>query len=835
MACPRALIFSMIASLMLTVASASLAADTPAAKTKTIPASAPSTIDARPWPRTYTIDGTKFQLYRPQLDTWTGNQLKARAAMSVFTGTSKDAKGNVVQEQTYGVLWVSARTDTDKDAREVTLTNITFDRAKFPASPDSEARYLALAQKISPGTDLVVSLDQLEASLALLNSQQKVASLPVNNTPPDILFSFEPAVLILIDGEAVWKPAGVAGVERTVNTRALLLRYQGKVYLGYGSHWASAASLAGPWTGAASVPPALDQVMQKAVAANQAPASKDVPKDIADEFKEGKFPAVFVRTHAAELIVADGEPQFAAIPGTQLAYVSNTPADVFALQTDPRPWYVLISGRWFTAASNQGPWTYVAQSALPADFAKIPSDSPKSAVLASVAGTPESKEALIANSIPQTATVDKTKATFQSHYDGHPQFKSIEGTSLKYAQNSSVPIIDVPGASYYALSNGVWFVSEGSGGPWQVAVTVPPAIYSIPSSSPIHYVTYARVYGSNGNDVYVGYTPGYYGTVVSESTVVYGTGYPCNSWVGDVWYGCPTTYGYGAAFAFGAAVGWGLAFGWGWYDPWFDPWWGPWAGYYPGFYYPWAYGGAVAANVYGRWGNSVVAGTAAAWANPWTGNYGRAGRGAYYNTATGGHGYGYAGRNTNIYTGNTAAAAGGIRYNPQTGRVVAGHGAAAGNIYTGNGAAAGARTVVNTNTGQVTREAGGAARTDNGATAAGGFNSHGAQGNAAGAGYIHYDKQTGDVTHGGAVDVNGNVYAGHDGNVYKHDADGGWEKAGGNGQFNKTDKPDPSLNNDRLSRDRGEERQTGRGNFDRGSYGGNFHGRMGGMRGGFRR
>ena len=186
---------------------------------------------------------------------------------------------------------------------------------------------------------------------------------------------------------------------------------------------------------------------------------------------------------------------------------------------------------------------------------------------------------------------------------------------------------------------------------------------------------------------------------------------------------------------------------------------------WPGYYYPWAYGGAVAANVYGRWGNSVVAGTAAGWANPWTGNYGRAGAGGFYNTATGGRGYGYAGRNTNIYTGNSTAAAGGVRYNPETGRAVAGHGAAAGNIYTGNGAAAGGRTVVNTDTGRVTREAGGVSRSGAGATAAGGFNTNGAGGNAQGAGYIHYDRATGDVNRAGAVNVNGDVYAGHDGNV----------------------------------------------------------------------
>ena len=59
----------------------------------------------------------------------------------------------------------------------------------------------------------------------------------------------------------------------------------------------------------------------------------------------------------------------------------------------------------------------------------------------------------------------------------------------------------------------------------------------------MHYVTYARVYASTPTEVTVGYTPGYYGTVVSEQVVVYGTGYNYSPWVGNYWYGYPGTYG----------------------------------------------------------------------------------------------------------------------------------------------------------------------------------------------------------------------------------------------------------------------------------------------------
>ena len=58
-----------------------------------------------------------------------------------------------------------------------------------------------------------------------------------------------------------------------------------------------------------------------------------------------------------------------------------------------------------------------------------------------------------------------------------------------------------------------------------MATAVPTEIYRIPASSPIHYVTYVHVYGFTPQVVYVGYTPGYMGTVVTPyGTVVYGTG-----------------------------------------------------------------------------------------------------------------------------------------------------------------------------------------------------------------------------------------------------------------------------------------------------------------------
>lgn len=843
------------------IALALLGSPLPASAQAADPAASQVNIDARPFPREFTVQGTSFNVHQPQFDSWEGNQLKGRFAMSVKTGTHSGPDGKAQDTYDYGVVQFQARTQVDKEARAVVLTDLQLPAASFPTATAKQDQYLQLArEQLKQKSTMTVSLDQLEAAMAIAKVDARTPeSLPVRNDPPDIIFSTEPAVLVLVDGEPVIKASGVAGVQRVINTRSLLLQKGGQYFTAVSGHWASAPTLSGPWTAVASVDPALAQAKQKAVASKQVDALDNPPDALKQDYAAGRVPVIHVRTKPAELISVQGEPQFVAVPGTRLTYIDNTGADVFVDAAASNAWYVLVSGRWFTAPGSKGPWTYVAPGRLPAEFAKIPPDSPKSGVLASIPNTPESKEALIANNIPQTAVVDRRQAQLSVQYDGVPQFDPIPGTQLHYARNTPVPVIQVAPDSYYAVDKGIWFTAKAATGPWAVATSVPAQIYSIPTSSPLHYVTYVRVYGQSGDDVYVGYTPGYYGTVVSDDVVVYGTGYTCDPWVGAYWYGCPATYGMGVYFGWNAWVGWTFGWGWGWYGGWYgpyNPWWGPWYG--PAYPWGWWGGGAAAWNVYGHWGNAAVRGTAAAWANPWTGNVGRGARGGFYNEATGGRGVGRAGVNTNLYTGTTAAAAQGIRYNPQTGRVVAGTGGVAVNPYTGQAAAGGRRTVVNTNTGRVTQQAGGAVAGPAGAAGAGAFDSQGNRIDAKGAGGFHYNADTGTMHKGGVVNVNDNVYAGRDGNVYKYD-NGQWQQvtrpeSGDRGAANRVDPA--SLDSDRFARERGNERIQGGSGFDRsarpqqrpsGSYSrpaggysrpaGGFRPSMGGMRGGggFRR
>ena len=325
---------------------------------------------------------------------------------------------------------------------------------------------------------------------------------------------------------------------------------------------------------------------------------------------------IYVSVGPGELLVTEGPPQFEIIPTTNLEYVKNTTANIFR-DTNSLEYYILLAGRWFRSKSlESGPWEFVDGKSLPEQFAKIPENSPKAGVLASVPGTGPAKEALIANAIPQTATITRNQAQLQVKYDGDPQFKKIEGTDLHYAVNTATPVIQVDDKNYYAVENAVWFVGAAPDGPWAVATSVPPAIYSIPPSSSLHYVTYVKVYRSTPDVVYVGYTPGYYGTVVSSttSTVVYGTGWYYPPYVGNYWYGAPYTYGVGVASTWSSGTGWSITIGVGYtYGyPYYYPWWGPW-GYYGslllGAGLGYGYGGYAGANVYGRWGNTAYAST----------------------------------------------------------------------------------------------------------------------------------------------------------------------------------------------------------------------------------
>ncbi len=729
--------------------------DTPKPKSTKTQTKAPSDSG---WPRTFTSGASTFTIYPPQVDKWEENLIDLYCAVELKSGKESAAK--------YGVVWFQARTEVDKVNRLVMIDQPKITKVKFPVAQDKEAELTALLEEKLPGATKTISLDRLEAELDADN--ELVKHVDVNNDPPKVIIASKPSLQVLIDGMPQMREVPGTKLLRVINTRSIILYEADKqiYFLRVQDWWLQAEKLEEPWEYAKKLPDDMKKAEEFIVSQNQlqnpeGEQTKQQPS-LKETGKKAEIPVVYVVFGPAELIETKGEPKYNLIPGTSLEYVINTSSNIFRFSAE---YYILISGRWFKGATLDGPWTFVNATDMPPDFAKIPKDSPKATVLASVPGTPQSKEALIANSIPQTATITRSEAKITVQYDGEAKFVPIQGTSTSYAENTSAAVIKVSDDNYYCVEAGVWFKARSPQGPWIVADTVPGQIYDIPPNSPLYYVTYAKVYGSTPEVVYVGYTPGYYGTVVSANTmnVVYGTGWYYPPYISaTMWSGWPYTYGVGAGFTYNEDTGWSFGFGYGYgYYPGYYPWWGP-MGYYGCCWYPYygwgAWGGAAVANVYGVWGNTAYSRTGAAWANPYTGNYGAANRGAYYNTQTGRSTVAGRGYNTNIYSGNTAGYRGGATYNPNTGIVAGGGAGYVGNIYSGQGTANRGGFVYNTNT--------------NTGIAAG----------------------------------KNNVYAGKDGTVYRYNRDSGsWSSNSGNG-WQPVNKPQPKLQTQQEMRSKGAQR-----------------------------
>ncbi len=733
------------------------------AQQSTAPAAAPAEAPTKdPWPRRLVSGKDTFLIYQPQLDSWKDNQLEAHAAVSVQVAGSKDP--------TFGVIWFEARTEVDKVNRLVYLEDLNITRSSFPSAPQNAAAWTQTLQELEPSKrSKSISLDRLEAELGIVAARAEGESRPLDNTPPKIIFSNVPAVLVLLAGSPAWRPQTGTDLQRAINTSSIVLKAEsGEVYLHLFDGWMEASSIAGPWK--VSDPHLgrkdnLDEALKAILAAKNGDpmtgGSASDPSAPKPSLKNKPTPVVHMETQATSLIVVNGEPDYESIPGTQLLYITNTTGRVFKDIASQKT-YVLIAGRWFAAPDTSGPWQYVPHPSLPPDFAKIPDDSPMENVKASVPGTTQAQASVVAARIPQTATVERTAKIQPITFDGTPELKPVPDTTLQYVVNASTPIIMTGPYAYYACQGGIWFTSTTVNGPWTVAAWIPASIYTIPPSSPLYSLTYVQVYGSTPSVVYVGYTPGYTGAILYGGVVVYGTGYAYTPWIGTVWYGPPVTYGYGVNMAYTPYTGWAFAFGigcgfamgaamcgygWGYYGWGWGAACGGWYGHYGAA--AWGYhGGAVwgpgyarwsSGSVYSQWGATSAVTRSGGGYNAWTGNAWRGQEGAFYNSATGVAGAGQRGGAYNAYTGNYAAGERGTVTNTNTGASATGARGTVGNAYTGNSISGGRGTVT------------------------------GPGGNSTSVAGVHGDDS-------GVARVGNNVYADHDGNIYKGGGGDAWSQ-----------------------------------------------------------
>jgi hypothetical protein len=685
------------------------------------------------WPRELTYEQARLVFYEPQVDAWKNyRDLDFRLAFELTPAGGKPA---------VGVGEIRARTDVDVDARQAVIRNLDVVETRFPSStPQEQQRLDALFRKfVANRGDIPISLDRLVAITS--KPQTAPQGVAVRNDPPAIFVSHQPAVLLQTDGKPVSAGAVAGkggGVEFIVNANWPVFHVldDGKYYLFSDTQWLSASRLEGPWAPAGPLPRAIVRVLDDPQWADLKKASGSAPA------KGKAVPAVFFSTTPAEVIVFDGKPVYAPIPGTQLVYAKNTDADLF-VDSSANMYYFLAAGRWFRAASLEGPWRF-ASADLPPDFARIPLDSPASRVLVSVPGTEAAKDAVLLAQVPTRVTLDPKEAAklVDVSYDGQPEFKPIEGTAMQYAVNTPDRVIKVDN-QYYLCENGVWFYSSAPTGPWTTAPSVPSQIYTIPPSSPVYNVTYVTQTTAPNGYVDASYTAGYFGTFIMGMAVgaiiADGSGY----WY-PPYYLYPGYGGYPVYRPYAATYGVGSF-----YNP-----------------YTGAYG--ASRGVYGPYRGAA----GSAGYNPYTGTYARGG------SAYGPYGSRASAAAYNPYTGASARAGavsgprGSAAYaagrNPATGTAAATRQASSvygswGSSVVQRGGTTTATRHASTATGSV-----GTARSSTGAAAAVGSGARGSG--------------------GVARSASGDLYAGRDGNVYRRSG-GTWQRYDNGGWSNTATQP----------------------------------------------
>lgn len=529
------------------------------------------------WPVEVVLGSTRVVLYQPQPESFEGNLLEGRFVLS-----AEPAEGG--SEPVFGTAWFEARVDTDRDNRSVTIRDIQVIRVHFPdIEPDRATRAAATLSEWTAGQEIETSLDEFLTTIDLAD-RRNLAVEGLSMDPPDIYYRNTPAVLVVVDGEPILESVRGSDVMAVVNTAyAILFDVKQSRYFLYAGEdlWYQSGAVAGPWQFTETVPALIRDMIPPPDDETRAQL-QTAPESMTEE--PGQPPEIVVVTAPSELIATIGKAQFTPISDTELMFVGNTDSDLL-FHTPTQDYYVLLSGRWFRSKELTGPWAWVASEELPETFRSIPADSQMGSIRAHIAGTEEAEEAVLDAQIPQTAAIRRDDQSLKVEYDGDPQWEDIPETSLQYALNTQTPVISAD-ARYYAVSDGVWYLAANPGGPWSVATAVPEEIYRIPPSSPVYHVTYVEIYQTTPEIVYVGYTPGYTGTYVHHTTVVYGTGWYYYPWWGSYYYPRYATWGW--HMRWNPWTGWNMGLTWsnGWftfgigYSPWrpwccYGGWWGP--------------------------------------------------------------------------------------------------------------------------------------------------------------------------------------------------------------------------------------------------------------------
>ena len=189
-----------------------------------------------------------------------------------------------------------------------------------------------------------MSLDRLVADV---NKSKTAPTVKVQNDPPTIFVSYTPAILLQVDGEPTRADIADTDLGFIVNSNFPLFFQTDATkdyYLYTGAQWLKSASIEGPWNPAPKLPGDFSKVASN-------PKWADMKQPILSPSAKGKPPTIFYSNKPAEVMLFEGQPAYAKIPGTELSYATNTDCDLFidaATKQDLLPcgWPLVQSSRF---------------------------------------------------------------------------------------------------------------------------------------------------------------------------------------------------------------------------------------------------------------------------------------------------------------------------------------------------------------------------------------------------------------------------------------------------------------------------------------------------------
>jgi hypothetical protein len=200
-------------------------------------------------------------------------------------------------------------------------------------------------------------------------------------------------------------------------------------------------------------------------------ASKIIPKNV--EGVKADPPPIFYSTTPALLVNIDGDPIWAPIAQNDLRSAVNTNWDLFE-HTPTKIYYLRNEKTWLKAADVKGPWGPAGK--LPDSFAKLPADANWKDIKDNLPG--------------QSVSAAQTPKVFVSLrpaemilLKGKPSYVSVPGASqLLWVNNTDSDVFRMAlTGPVYVLVSGRWFSAPDFTGPWTFATpTLPGDFKKIP-------------------------------------------------------------------------------------------------------------------------------------------------------------------------------------------------------------------------------------------------------------------------------------------------------------------------------------------------------------------